>query len=55
MRANLFMARFTFISGSNVILTRVVTNGHATNGPPIFRSVTVICLWYQVAKEKQIK
>ena len=40
MRANLFMARFTFISGSNVILTRVVTNGHATNGPPLFRSVT---------------
>lgn len=50
------MAKLTFISSSNVILTRVVTNGHAAYGPPIFRGVTftVICL-YQVAKEKQIK
>ena len=34
------MAKFTFISGSNVILTRVVTNGYAAYGPPIFRGVT---------------
>ena len=40
MKANLFMARFTFIYGSNVIFTRVVTNGHAAYGPPIFRGVT---------------
>ena len=40
MRANLFMARFTFISGSDVIFTRVVTYGQAAYGPPIFRRVT---------------
>lgn len=33
------MAKLTFISSSNVILTRVVTNGHAAYGPPIFRGV----------------